>query len=65
MSNNLHGHRSDRLREDAYCSQIDQQLMATLREAMQLQREVEACAANGHRETVSTRHEVRQHATTS
>ncbi len=41
MYSNSHGLRSEHLREDAYCAQVDQQLLAALRETLELQREVE------------------------
>lgn len=51
MSSKSHGLRSERLREDAYWAEIDQVLISNLRETLQLQREAEACAAAGRRET--------------
>ncbi len=48
MITNSHGLRSEHLREDAYCAQIDQQLLAALRETLELQREIEA-ATSGNR----------------
>ncbi len=49
MNYNSHGLRSEHLREDAYCAQVDQQLLAALRETLELQREAEACASAGGR----------------
>ncbi len=49
MITKSHGLRSEHLREDAYCAQIDQQLLAALRETLELQREIEA-ATSGSRD---------------
>lgn len=55
MISNSHGLRSEHLREDAYCAQLDQQLLAALRETLELQREVEAVTTGPRRQTSPSR----------
>jgi hypothetical protein len=47
MGSRSHGRRSERFREDAYWAQVDQDLLAALRETLELQRAVEETAAGG------------------
>ena len=54
MNSGSSRYRSALIREDAYFSEIDQILLANLRETLELQVEAEACAAgkrNPHLET--------------
>ena len=54
---NSHGLRSEHLREDAYCAQVDQQLLAALRETLELQREVEAVTSGARKQDSAKRQE--------
>jgi len=54
MNRQSHGLRSEQLRENSYFAEIDQILLANLRETLELQREAEQCASAGRREKNSS-----------